>query len=470
MLVRRLILLVLFAGLGTALPARAAKLDKKSKRWLGEVRAIILPEEDRLYRELQDRSERKEFERIFWGRRDPDLETKDNEYRKTFDAARGQADERYRAAGRAGSRTDCGRVFILMGEPDKVDRQSGGLNRGPSSPQVWTYLDRPGFTFADGKLMIAFDSECRLTNEAFHKQLDRVAAGLVAHPNLAYKVEKGRIAIKLEDMLPKPTAAQALLKEPRQDFPLEAQTGYLKVADGSTLIQALVKADAADFTIEELDGQRLVRAVVCAQAVRPDGTVASFAERAVDALVKDDGSLVASYKMQVKPGTYTIKSGLLEEATGRGSIVSQSFEAPNLDTGQLAVASLLVLEDITDVAEPDAKHAYDAYTLGGTRLVPRFGRSFKQSESASFFSQVYDGQLDAETGKPSVTLSLSLRNAKRVVAKAGDANFDTPVAGNVVGPVPLAKYEPGAYTAKLEVRDNVAAQELVVEVPFTIEP
>jgi hypothetical protein len=44
------------------------------------------------------------------------------------------------------------------------------------------------------------------------------------------------------------------------------------------------------------------------------------------------------------------------------------------------------------------------------------------------------------------------------------------VAGSSIGPIPLTKYEPGQYTARLVVNDKVAQKEKVAEVVFEIKP
>jgi hypothetical protein len=56
------------------------------------------------------------------------------------------------------------------------------------------------------------------------------------------------------------------------------------------------------------------------------------------------------------------------------------------------------------------------------------------------------------------------------VAKAEPQPFDSAVGGNVVGPVPLAKYEPGKYIVQLRINDKVANKDQTIEVPFEIKP
>src|SRR4051812_36244361 len=100
--------------------AHAQKLDKAEKQWLDEVRPIMLPDEEKTYRALKDKADRAEFEKIFWARRDPDLDTPDNEFQTTYNAMRAQVDRDFKVAGQAGSATDCGRVYLLLGKPDEM--------------------------------------------------------------------------------------------------------------------------------------------------------------------------------------------------------------------------------------------------------------------------------------------------------------------------------------------------------------
>ena len=121
MLVRqRLSYAILVAGILCAPVARAEKLSKGNKKWLKTVQHIILPDEEKTYKDLAQK-DRKEFEKIFWARRDATLDTlKENEFKKSYEEAVKEADKRYRVFGRSGSSSDCGRVFILLGQPDDI--------------------------------------------------------------------------------------------------------------------------------------------------------------------------------------------------------------------------------------------------------------------------------------------------------------------------------------------------------------
>ena len=227
-------------------PAAVRALDKDAKKWLDEVKPIILPDEEKTYRDLKDKADVAEFQKIFWARRDPDLETPANEYQVEYQKARAEADTRYRVAATPGSLTDCGRVYILLGPPDAVKKgeAADGSIPGRRAPETWTYRDRPGFKFGPtGQIELSFDETCTLPQgNRMGEQLNRLAEGKVASPNIGYrKGADGRI-VKLADQLPKPSPASALLKAPRQDFPISAEpTMFLRGQDGAPVARYRVQ-------------------------------------------------------------------------------------------------------------------------------------------------------------------------------------------------------------------------------------
>ncbi len=464
--------LILSLVVATPAVARAQKLEKDEKKWLDEVRPIMLPEEEKTYKNLKDKVDRQEFQKIFWARRDPNLETPENEYQELYLGARNEANTQIRIPGRQGAETDCGRSLILLGKPDDVKKEAGGESPGGRGPEVWTYRDRPGQTFQGGKAEIAFDAECS-AGPGFSDQLNRVAESKILQPNLSYRFGPDKHLVKLADQLPKPSPAQALLKTPRQDFPVSTQAAFLKVQDGGTALLGLVRGDAGALTVADAGGKKTVKVVVAAQAVNDEGKVAAFAEQPATAEVAADGSFVASYRMQLKPGKYTVEAGALDEKNGKGSLAKVPVDVPSFSRGELS-ATLIILQSVEDLPEgskPDPQHPFASFELGRARLIPYFGPALSKKDTPAFFYQFYDAQVDPATGKASGTATLSvLKEGKTPVAKADPQSFDSPVGGNVVGPVPLEKYEPGKYVVQLRISDKVSNKDQTIEVPFEIKP
>ena len=462
--------------------AAAQKLDKDDKAFLDDVRPILPAEEEKTYKGLKEKADRLEFQKIFWARRDPDLATPENEYRIRYEAARAEADRLYRIPAQAGSLTDCGRVFILLGKPDEVEQESGTLTPGLRTPEVWTYRDRPGRTFTGGKAAIAFDAECRAPS-ALAPQMDRVAAALVVQPSLEYKKGKDGRLVKLADMLPKDSPARALVKQPRQDFSAALQASYLKIADGGTALLGLVRGEAAGLATSDSGGSKLAKLAVAASAVGEDGKEAGWTEHATSVPVEDDGSFVASFKLALRPGKYTLKAGAVDEKSGRGSLTSMPIEVPDLARVESAAdgsvsrlpsaGSLIVVRRIEELpgGASDPQHPFAAFELGTARLVPVFGGKVHATEQVEFVYQVYDIRTDPATGKADASAVVSiLRDGKTPVAKAPPKAIEGDRDGASVGPIPLANFGPGKYVVQLKVTDRLSKQEVVQEAPLEILP
>lgn len=467
MIARRLLPLALFLAALVAVPSVWAGLDKEAKAWLEGVAPLLLPDEEKTYKDLKDKADRDEFQKIFWARRNPKgPAASDNTYKADYEKAKAEADKRYRVRGKAGSETDCGRVYILFGEPAEIKKEKRDEEAEPGmrSPETWTYK---GPRFKGGQLPLSFDGECS-GGETFARQLVAVAQEKVVSPNIGYKVGSDGHLTKLVDLLPKPTPAQALLKTPRQDFPLAAQAGMvLRGKDGSTYLGGLVRAEAAGFTAQDVGGKKVVPLVIAAQALDEGGNVMASVEREVNALVEADGGLVASFGISLNPGKYTIGVAALEAKGGKGSAATFPIEMTNFNSGQFSVSDLLVLHDVETGVKSDPKGALDAFLIGGTQILPRFTHVFTKAESVDLLAFAYDAQVDA-AGKAQVVSQFTLmKDGKRFTGSAEQA-FDTPVATPEAGPVPLADFPPGKYVVQLKVSDKQAGKDIAREATFEI--
>jgi len=453
------------------LAAQAQKMDKQDRAWLDHLRPIMLPDEEKTFRELKNKGDREEFKKIFWARRDPDLETPENEYQTEFEKAFAEADKKFTGVGRAGANSDCGRIYILLGPPDEVKAVEGTDAPALRAPEVWTFRDRPSMKFQGGQVQIQFDENCQLPQGArLGEQLNRIAEGRIVKPDLNYRRGDDGKIVKLVDQLPKPTPLVALLKAPRQDFAAAAEASMFLRTTGGTYLAGLVHAPAGAVGVQDAGGQKVGKMEVAVQAVDEAGKQAGYREREVNALARDDGSLIASYGLALRPGKYTINVAVHDPATKKGSVASFPLEVPEFTGGEeLNLAPLLALLDIQEGQAPDPRDAFADFTLGTTKLVPVYGNVFPQSGTITLLSVIYDPPKDPATGKPSVTASFTIEKDGKAVARAEDQVYDSDSPTPSVGPVPLEKYGPGTYLAKLKVRDNVSKKDYTRESKFEVK-
>ena len=451
------------------IPVLAAALDKEEKQWLDEVRSLLLPAEEKVFNSLKAKEDRVEFQKIFWARRDPDLLTAENEFQKTFEERRAKAKADYsmkemdRDAGIflpvPGDQSDCGIVFIALGSPTSTEKIEGEKKK-VGAPVKWTYTGAI-------KAQFVFDGNCRFPVNGADATRDQVKSARILQSDVSYFVEKGKLTKPLADMLPKPGPAQALLLQPRTDFEFAQQASFVKIHEGGTGVFGLLKGDAAGLTVEDVGGAKKAKILVRAEAKGPGATVLN--EREVLAEVDAENKFLASYRLGLRPGAYDLKVGAVDPVSNKGSVVQQTLEVPDFNKGEVTISSLFALADIQDVT-PDPKHAFAAFEIRTTRMIPRFGNVFKQSDNLQISYQFYDPKVDQATKKSATVARLSILKASGgVAAEAPEQEFDTPVAGSAIGPVPLAKYLPGKYKIVLKVKDKVAQKDYAQEMTFEVK-
>lgn len=98
-------------------PHRDAQISLGEDWADGPARFLLTPEERLTFSHLRDAVSRSEFVTAFWRARDPRPETPDNEFRDEFEKRVAFADSRFTQGETAGSLTDRGMVFILLGPP-----------------------------------------------------------------------------------------------------------------------------------------------------------------------------------------------------------------------------------------------------------------------------------------------------------------------------------------------------------------
>ena len=171
------------------------ELGQNYKKWLEEdVRWIILDDEMQAFKQFSNDEERENFIEQFWIRRDPTPDTLENEYREEHYRRIAYANERF-AAGKAGWRTDRGRIYVMFGAPDQIDEVAAtfdALGLGHAGNFKWKcdVVDHgaPG----EGRLLLEDHADRRM--RALHCLACDGDAALVGVEQPAHHVEQRGLA------------------------------------------------------------------------------------------------------------------------------------------------------------------------------------------------------------------------------------------------------------------------------------
>lgn len=471
------LLLTVFA-VGSNAPTvwSADKLSKEEKRWIESVEPLIQPEEEKIFKEIP-RADRSEFQKIFWAIRNPKgPEAPSNDFQASYEKAVVALQEKIKLPGANAATTDCGRMYLLVGAPESVKELPG--SGGPEEltmimrkPELWT-LD-------GGKVQVAFDGACKVIAQgkeldAFREHMKERALGRIVSASLRPAIgSDGRLVPLAELLVRAMSAAQLLLREPRQDFAVTAQPKLaMRTPDGATFLAGLVRAPSAGMTVSDEGGVKKVTVGVAVQATDEAGKKLSPLHIEKTAAVEADGSFIVSYGALVQPGRYTLTIAVADPVTKKGSVASLPAEAANFGAPGMQVSDMLILTEIQENPTPIPKDPLRDFMMGNVRFVPRFDNVFKKGESVLFLTFAYNPTVNPEIGTPLVSSKYEVLKSGQAqpVTSSPMAMHKEPVFTPVVGPVALAPFPAGDYSARLKVKDLVGKTEQNREAKFTVLP
>lgn len=131
-------------------------LPDQHKKWLKkEVVYIITPLEKEVFLKLKTNRERNFFIEAFWKHRDPTEGNERNEFKKEHYRRLNYANHFFsRGIPKPGWRTDRGRIYIILGEPNDIQRFEGASQVYPT--EVWFYQGKTDIGLAPGFHVVFF--------------------------------------------------------------------------------------------------------------------------------------------------------------------------------------------------------------------------------------------------------------------------------------------------------------------------
>ena len=300
-------------------------------------------------------------------------------------------------------------------------------------------------------------------------------------------------------------AARAGELAPVED-PFDLLPSFLKGTDGNTYVPFTLDIDPA-----KLDGSNVAvylyvddpapAAVVEDDDSDDDVEQAVFVERAVfeDAyfIQLDDPAAGEGVRLSrafsAPAGEYDVyvalRKSLGEEGDddARGELpvmlLKRQVSVPNLWTGELQTSTVLIAQAVEPLAAPlsPEEQIQHPYTLGTTRIVPKFDRSFGKQAELNLLMLVYNPGLSG--GMPNVTVEYNFHqqtdageeffnktDPQEFNSQTLPAGFSVEAGHQIVAgqSVPLSLFPAGDYRLEITIMDNEAGTNLTRDVNFTV--
>ncbi|HKR65117.1 MAG TPA: GWxTD domain-containing protein [Thermoanaerobaculia bacterium] len=487
------VVLFLFAAVSPSFAALSKQYADFAK---GPAEYLMTKEERKQWKAIATDDQAKAFIDLFWARRDPTPGTAQNEFKMDVDERIKVADSRFHTNYGEGSKSDRGKVFILMGSPTKIRKSGSGpqstiqlpAGRPTGRPIDMTggqqnYSPKELWEYAQGKTPI--DLGQPLVQIAFIDQygtddwkMDRspqsdlvtifesVAQSYIAQPDLK--------SVPVFDT-PKPAAAAVVTAPAPMDTELKTDAfrtaveqaraaskppENLFVSYGEFITPKGEHFVPVQIYVPKSAGLAANTPVTFFGSVEKEGgeKAAAFEEPATLSATTD-GVFVAR-SLQLLPGSYRASFGIAKDGKPV-AVTTVPITVAGLDKDAPGVSSLILTNNIYPLSE--AQQPTDPFAFGGLQVVPKSDSAFRKTEDLTYFFELRNPGVDPATSQPKVMLKMSVTGttADGKNVKMSGAPQDAPlqelkgVPGHfaVGAALPLAKFNPGNYTLSIKVTD-----------------
>jgi GWxTD domain-containing protein len=441
---------------------------------------LMTDSEKKAYADLKTDAEAQAWIDLFWARRDPDLNTVQNEFKLDFEMRVKAADLQFSFGTVKGSMSDRGRVLILMGKPLHVQQVAAGAEQSSGerpnfiergNTQIWTYCKpgkecKPPFK-ADETVPFVF-TETRVGSGDF--LLDRSdRRNMQAQKILAAQVEKLLLHPKLMEvprvgLLPGTKAAtesqQAVFDTQPRPWPEGAAVLAASGVQSETIHPIWIYVQLPNAA------PPATQAVGRVRRAQGGDVVGSFVSPATALSVP--GGRAYEFSLPVEAGDWKVDLALSSDA---GPVAITTVDAKN----EPAPSDGPYISPIfwgADVRQAAQAHLGDAFHLGGMHLLPHLNNLYKSDENITYGAYVVRPSLN-EQGKPQIELQVALYSGGK---KNDEQPFQVMDGVKVYGDLwvfgqmlPLEGFRRGAdFELEVTMRDAKTGLTRSQKIPFTV--
>jgi GWxTD domain-containing protein len=483
-----------------------SRIDELLERWLDQyVKWIISREERARFESLIDPVEKLGFVESFWRRRDPTPESPPNEAREEHARRFSYAVANF-GAGTPGWATDRGKIYILLGPPNGIERNPAGRTAFERPSEVWTYNNAKNprlpasmdIAFVDftatGRFEIVSSSNldvvAPLRTNLGYAMSELEAIGLMRSggtlmdqtTGLRTEINPTELATGMFDLdrdlqeiakvpqLTLPdigTVTEASVRFPT--IPVLAEASVFHAGDGAAVVPVTLSIPYARLTPEPLpEGYRYQVDLVIQFQI--DGVDKALEDRIEVTVSKDDleeyrkSDLLYDSSILLPPGEYELVATVRDNPSGAVGQESSKVSVSPLEPGKLSLSSLLLAS--AAIETPVSGEGEKApFQFGDVRLIPNLSRSFASGKSLTAYLEAY-----GLAGEARLQVDFFLLKDGRLFSKVAPSHHRPGGGGEVAvrSEISLRSFPPGEYVLRARITDETTGEVAERERPFRV--
>ncbi len=487
----------------------ASRIDDLLERWIEEyVKWIISREERARFETMTDPAEKLSFIESFWRRRDPTPESPGNEAREEH-ARRFAYSLQNFGAGTPGWATDRGKIYILLGAPNGIERNPAGRTAFERPSEVWTYNNAKNprlpasmdIAFVDftatGRFEIVSSSNLDVvaplrTNLGYAmSELEAIglmrSGGTLMDQTTGFRTEINPTGLAtqrfdlerdLQEIARVPQLTLGGLRAVTEasarfpTIPVLVDASVFHDGSDSAVVPVTLSIPYARLTPEPFEDQYRYHVDLVVQ-FQVNGVNEALEDRIEVKLEKDAieeyrrSELLYDASIVLPPGEYELVATVRDNPSGAVGQVSAKVSVPPLATGKLALSSLLLANAAVKIVKTDAsgEAAKAPFQFGDVRLIPNLSKSFLSGRTLTAYLEAYGLAGDAR-----LQVDFFLLKDGRLFSKVAPSHHRPGAGGEVSvrSEISLKSFPAGDYILRARITDETTGEVAERESPFNI--
>jgi len=458
-------------------------ISSSSRQWFEEVVPYIITDaEKKVFENLPNEEERGRFIDRFWEKRDPDPATPENEFKTAYFKRIALANKSFGASGISGWRTDRGKIFILLGPPQEIQRDfnpaSANALTMSAARETWNYwnLANPRLPY---NLEFSFLDKYGTGNYVMETSLIPRAGGNVPFDTATLSYHFDRMEI-LAEAMKNPFEGEEKLREmittqvAYDHIPFRYEALNFKGTERSTYVPLFLEIPYSKLAGKRTEDKFLYSLTLMISLSSPMGQ--SLFQKSKEVRLEhseQEARLLEGQPCRIQtaiswpPGNYGIHVLVLDNNTGKVGTAHGDFVVRDFTGGELVMSDIFLSRE----GGPADKTA----GAGAPLVRPRDSRiqedrTFRPGEEMNIYFEVYNLTTDPRSGLNRMTADLSIVQDGRPVVRIPPppAEASAQKDSRVQMSVKLKNFQPGPYVLKINVTDANAAKSAGAEVGFKI--
>jgi len=387
-------------------------LSEASKIWLEEVVPYIINDtEKEIFINLPSEIDRGKFIENFWRKRDPNPSTEKNEFKLEYYRRIALANKFFGSSAIKGWRTDRGKIFILLGPPNEIQRNlnpsylSSQVFHGPK--EIWSYWNLPNpklppnleFVFIDqqGTGNYVLDTNLRLwQGEAFDLDIDDISFQLDYIENISEAMKNPFEKLnKLKGII----TTQVTYDQ----IPFDYDLFYLKGKEKKILVPIVVKIPYSNIPNKMKGDKYCYSLTLVANASNSLGQIVFEKSKDINFKIspnelasREGETLRVQTTLYLEPDVTNTHLLIIDNFSGKVSTSHQDISFPDFDTEELILSDVFLFSK-THSTENKTRDEQEE-NIAKKNMFSDIQYVFHNNQEMCVFFEVYNLTLDKKTG------------------------------------------------------------------------